>query len=242
VISARTRPSAWQAATVVGTRPESATSRTLSLRPAQWPGHRAGQHVDLRLTAEDGYEARRAYSIASAPEDPDLELTIERLEDGEVSPYLADEVRVGDAIEVRGPIGGHFSWSAGEGGPLFMVAGGSGVVPLRAMLRHRAAAGSTVPAKLLLSARTAADVYYADELPHLADLHITLTRGAPPGWTGGTGRVDKTLVEAFAPPPAEDPRTFVCGPTAFVETVANALVDVGHDPARISTERFGPSG
>lgn len=237
-----TRPGPWQVAEVVGTRPESATSRTLELRPADWPGHRAGQHVDLRLTAEDGYEARRAYSIASAPEDPYLELTVERLDDGEVSPYLAGEVRVGDAIELRGPIGGHFTWSADEGGPLLLVAGGSGVVPLRAMLRHRSATGSAVPARLLLSARTLADVYYRDELPGLAELGVTLTRAAPAGWTGATGRVDTAMLEAFAPAPADAPRTFVCGPTAFVETVAGALVDLGHDPLRISTERFGPSG
>jgi ferredoxin-NADP reductase len=237
-----TRPSPWQVAEVLGTRPESATSCTLRLRPADWPGHRAGQHVDLRLTAEDGYQARRAYSIASAPEDPDLELTVERLEDGEVSPYLAGELRAGDAIELRGPIGGHFTWSAEEGGPLLLVAGGSGVVPLRAMLRHRAAAGSVVPARLLVSARRLADVYYREELPRLAELRLTLTREVPPGWTGPTGRVDAAMLEAFAPAPAEDPRTFVCGPTAFVETVAGALVDLGHDPLRISTERFGPSG
>ena len=236
------RPGAWRVATVAGTRPESATSRTLSFRVADWAGHCAGQHVDVRLTAEDGYQARRAYSIASAPEDPALELTVERLDDGEVSPYLTDELRAGDALELRGPIGGHFTWSADEGGPLFLVAGGSGVVPLRAMLRHRAAVGSAVPAKLLLSARTAPDAYYRDELPLLAEVHTTLTRGAPPGWTGGTGRVDAALIEAFAPAPAEHPRTFVCGPTAFVEAVADALVDLGHDPGRVSTERFGPSG
>jgi ferredoxin-NADP reductase len=237
-----TRPSPWQVAEVLGTRPESATSCTLRLRPADWPGHRAGQHVDLRLTAEDGYQARRAYSIASAPEDPDLELTVERLDDGEVSPYLAGELRAGDSIELRGPIGGHFTWSAEDGGPLLLVAGGSGVVPLRAMLRHRAAVGSSVPARLLLSARRLADVYYREELPRLAELRLTLTREVPPGWTGPTGRVDAAMLDAFAPSPAEDPRTFVCGPTAFVETVAGALVDLGHDPLRISTERFGPSG
>jgi ferredoxin-NADP reductase len=237
-----TRPSPWQVAEVLGTRPESATSCTLRLHPSDWPGHRAGQHVDLRLTAEDGYQARRAYSIASPPEDPDLELTVERLEDGEVSPYLAGELRAGDSIELRGPIGGHFTWSAEDGGPLLLVAGGSGVVPLRAMLRHRAAVGSSVPARLLLSARRLPDVYYREELPRLAELRLTLTREVPPGWTGPTGRVDAAMLEAFAPAPAEDPRTFVCGPTAFVETVAGALVDLGHDPLRISTERFGPSG
>jgi ferredoxin-NADP reductase len=235
-------PGAWQVATVVGTRRESATSRTLRLRAPGWRGHRAGQHVDLRLTAQDGYQARRAYSIASAPEDPELELTVERLDAGEVSPYLADEVRAGDELELRGPIGGHFTWSAGDGGPLLLVAGGSGVVPLRAMLRHRAAVGSSVPATLLLSARTAADVYYAGELPGLAVLHLTFTRGAPPGWTGATGRVDAAMLERVAPAPDAGTRTFVCGPTAFVETVATGLVDLGHDPARISTERFGPSG
>lgn len=236
----------WHTATVIDTIPLTARARTLVLDVPGWPGHRAGQHLDLRLTAEDGYQARRSYSVASAPEDPRLELTVERLPDGEVSPYLVDEVRRGDVLEVRGPIGGYFVWDAGrgvgDGSPVLLVAGGSGVVPLRAMLRHHRAAGSRVPMRLLYSARRIDDLLYRDEL--LAadlDVRVTLTRGVPDGWTGYRGRVDATML-ADASWPGERPDVFVCGPTGLVEAVAATLVRLGHDPARVRTERFGPTG
>ena len=219
---------------------------TIVLDVPGWPGHRAGQHVDVRLTAEDGYQAQRSYSIASAPEDPRLALTIERLDDGEVSPYLAEELRPGDRLELRGPIGGYFVWDVSLGGPLFLVAGGSGVVPLMAMVRHRAAAASDVAARLLFSSRTWEDVIYRDELERLAggglEVVHTLTRSQPDGWAGYARRVDAAMLREVAWPPSERPQTFVCGPTAFVETVAGALVDLGHDPATIKTERFGATG
>ncbi len=211
-----------------------------------WPGHRAGQHVDVRLTAEDGYQAQRSYSIASAPEDPRLALTVERLDDGEVSPYLAEELRRGDELELRGPIGGYFVWDVSLGGPLLLVAGGSGVVPLLAMLRHRAAAGSDVPARLLFSSRTWQDVIFREELERLAggglEVVHTLTRGAPAGWNGFARRVDVEMLREVAWPPSERQQTFVCGPTSFVEAVASGLVELGHDPATIKTERFGATG
>lgn len=214
--------------------------RTLVLEAPGWSGHRAGQHVDVRLTAEDGYQAERSYSIASAPGEP-LALTVERLDDGEVSPYLVDEVVPGDRFELRGPIGGYFVWEPDErSDPLFLVAGGSGIVPLMAMLRARRAAGATVPAKLLYSARTSADVIYRDELPDIgAQVVQTLTREQPPGWQGYSRRVDLELLREVAYPPEENPRVFVCGPTAFVEAVAEGLVTLGHRPGRIRTERFG---
>ncbi len=214
--------------------------RTLVLEVPGWTGHRAGQHVDVRLTAEDGYQAERSYSVASAPGEP-LALTVERLEDGEVSPYLVDEVVPGDKFELRGPIGGYFVWeSDGATDPLFLVAGGSGIVPLMAMLRLRHAAGSTVPAKLLYSARTIDDVIYRDELEHVgAEVVQTLTREQPPGWQGYARRVDIDLLREVAYPPERDPRVFVCGPTNFVEAVAEGLVALGHKPGRIRTERFG---
>jgi ferredoxin-NADP reductase len=202
--------------------------------------------VDVRLTAEDGYQAQRSYSIASAPEDEQIALTVERLEDGEVSPYLVGELRPGDRVELRGPIGGYFVWDASLGGPLLLVAGGSGVVPLMAMLRHRAAAGSDVPARLLLSSRSWDDVIYRDELERLAgdglEVVHTLTRSQPDGWTGYARRVDPDLLREVAWPPSEAPQTFVCGPTSFVEAVGQGLVDLGHDPATIKTERFGATG
>lgn len=222
-------------------RAETPTARTLAVDVPDWHGHRAGQHVDLRLTAEDGYQAQRSYSPASAPEDPLLALTVERLEDGEVSPLPRRRGARGRRARAARPIGGHFNWSAEEGGPLFLVGGGSGVVPFRAMLRHRAAAGRDVPARLLLSARRAEAVYYRDEWPALGDVRVTLTREAPAGWPGETGRVDAAKLERLAPAPASAPRVFVCGPTAFVEAVASALVDLGHEPSRITTERFGPN-
>jgi len=237
----------WQLATVVDHVDETAWTRSVVLDPPAWPGHRAGQHVDVRLTAEDGYQAERSYSIASAPEDDHLVLTVERLDDGEVSPYLVDELRPGDELELRGPVGGYFVWEASLGGPLLLLAGGSGVVPLRAMLRHHRAVGSTVPARLLYSARSLEDVIYRHELMGMADdgeidIRFTLTRAQPPGWSGYGRRIDRELLDEVAWTPAEGPLVYVCGPTAFVETAATALVELGHDPGRIKTERFGPTG
>jgi ferredoxin-NADP reductase len=214
---------------------------------ADWPGHRAGQHVDVRLTAEDGYQAQRSYSIASAPELEALELTVEVIDDGEVSPYLVGELREGDRFEVRGPIGGHFTWDVREGGPLLLVAGGSGLVPLMSMLRHRAARGSDVPAHVLVSVRGAGDELYGAELDALeprAGLRIehTYTRTPPPGWEGPARRVDAEMLAALGPGPEARPRAFVCGPTPFVEHVATLLVESGHDPETIHAERFGPTG
>jgi ferredoxin-NADP reductase len=219
---------------------ETPTVRTLVLDVPGWSGHRAGQHVDVRLTAEDGYQAERSYSLASPPGEAPA-LTVERLEDGEVSPYLVDEVVAGDRFELRGPIGGYFVWEAdGSPDPLLLVAGGSGVVPLMAMLRHRADVGSEVPAKLLYSARTLEDVIYREELDQVgAEVALTLTREQPPGWTGYARRVDAELLREVAFPPEQNPRVFVCGPTTFVEAVADALVALGHRPGRIRTERFG---
>ena len=239
-------PLAWRVATVREVVVETPAARTLVLDVPDWPGHRAGQHVDVRLTADDGYQAQRSYSIASAPELDVVELTVERLDDGEVSPYLTEEVRAGDQLELRGPIGGHFTWTAGDGGPLLLVAGGSGLVPLMAMLRHRAARASGVEAHVLISARTRQDALYEDELAALdpAGLHVarTYTRGGPPGWTGWTRRVDAAMLAEIGPPPAAAPLVFTCGPTPFVEQVADLLVDAGHDPRRIHAERFGPTG
>jgi ferredoxin-NADP reductase len=244
----RVRPLRWQLATVSGKIPETTSASTIVLDLPDWPGHLAGQHVDLRLTAEDGYQTERSYSIASPPGDPKLSLTVERLDDGEVSPYLVDETRDGDMFELRGPIGGWFTWQPSDGGPLLLVGGGSGLVPLMAMVRERAAAGSRVPTRLLVSARSIDDLFYADELKALADgddgleSSITLTRSQPEGWTGLTGRVDTEMLRAIAFDPAEMPRVFVCGPTGFVESVAEILVGLGHDPGLVKTERFGPSG
>lgn len=228
----------WQTATVVDTVPENARIRSITLRVPDWPGHRAGQHVDVRLTAEDGYQAQRSYSIASAPEDPDLVLTVERLDDGEVSPYLVDELQVGDEFDLRGPVGGHFVWDEPLGGPVLLVAGGSGVVPVRSMLRHHRAIGSTVPMRLLYSARSQPDLIYQDELRDV-DLRITLTREQPDTWAGYRGRVDRELLQEVSWPASDRPLVYVCGPTGFVEAAASALVELGHDPARIRTERFG---
>jgi ferredoxin-NADP reductase len=235
----------WLVAEVTETVTETPRVRTLALDVPGWPGHRAGQHVDIRLTAEDGYQAERSYSVASAPGDPPS-VTVERLEDGEVSPYLVDEVVDGDRFELRGPIGGYFVWDGGDA-PVLLVAGGSGIVPLMAMLRHRAESGSDVPARLLYSSRAWEDVIYQDELERLADdkavevVH-TLTRSQPPGWTGYARRLDVEMVREVAWPPEEGARAFVCGPTAFVETAADALVEVGYAPANIRTERFGATG
>jgi ferredoxin-NADP reductase len=237
----------WQLATVVDLVDETVRVRSVVLDPPAWPGHRAGQHVDVRLTAEDGYQAQRSYSIASAPEDEHLVLTVERLEDGEVSPYLVDELRPGDELELRGPVGGYFVWEASLGGPILLLAGGSGVVPLRAMLRHHRAVGSDAPARLLYSARSLDEVIYSDELTNLAagdavDVHLTLTRARPDGWRGYARRVDRELLNEVAWPPSARPLTYICGPTAFVETAAEALVQLGHEPDRVKTERFGATG
>jgi ferredoxin-NADP reductase len=236
----------WQPAEVVEVVTETARVRTLAFDVPGWPGHRAGQHVDVRLTAEDGYRAERSYSIGSAPDGSRIELTVERLEDGEVSPYLTDELRPGDTIELRGPVGGYFVWEPALGGPLLLVAGGSGIVPLMAMLRVRAAAGSNADARLLVSSRSWDDVIYREELDRLSGNGLrvvhTLTRSQPPGWTGHARRVDAEMLAEVGPGPAERPRAYVCGPTPFVEVVAGALVGLGHDPVAIKTERFGPTG
>jgi ferredoxin-NADP reductase len=232
----------WRTAEVRDRIVETPSATTLVLDVPGWPGHRAGQHVDLRLTAEDGYQASRSYSIATAPEDDAVAVTIQRLDDGEVSPYLVDDARPGDQLELRGPVGGWFVWTAATGGPLFLIAGGSGLVPLMSMLRHRARAGSDAEARLLLSARTADDVLYAAELGELIDPAVTYTREAPAGWTGYARRVDRAMLAEAGYPPERHPRVFVCGPTGLVEGVARELVALGHDPSRIRTERFGATG
>jgi ferredoxin-NADP reductase len=237
----------WQLADVVELRGETARVRSIVLGCPSWPGHLAGQHVDVRLTAEDGYQAQRSYSIASAPEDDQLTLTVERLQDGEVSPYLVDELRLGDKLELRGPIGGYFVWQQSLGGPLLLVGGGSGVVPLNAMLRHRALTGSSTPTRLLYSVRSLSEVIYRNQLEARsgdADLEVryTLTREWPPGWEGHRGRVNDELLREISWPPGDQPLVYICGPTGFVEQVSGGLVRLGHDPARIRTERFGPTG
>jgi ferredoxin-NADP reductase len=232
----------WLAATVAATSEETPRVRTLVLDVAEWGGHRAGQHLDVRLTAEDGYQAQRSYSIASAPGDP-LEITVERLEDGEVSPYLVDDVGDGDVFEVRGPIGGYFVWDGDEPEPVLLVAGGSGVVPLMAMARHRARVGSTAPMRLLYSSRTWEDVIYREELGTLGvEVVHTLTREQPPGWSGYARRIDDDLLREVAFPAAEGPRVYVCGSTRFVDAAADGLVRLGYDPRSIRTERFGATG
>ena len=226
-------------------RAETPRAKTLVLDVPDWPGHAAGQHVDIRLTAEDGYQAQRSYSIAAAPESPVVELTVERIDDGEVSPYLTEEARADDQFELRGPIGGYFVWRAARKEPLLLVAGGSGLVPLMAMLRHRRAAGGTADARLLLSARSLEDVLYRDELRALdsVQVRITLTRGAaPPGWEGFTRRIDRDMLLGVGPGPERRPRVYVCGPTPFVEEAARLLVELGHEPRNVHTERFGPTG
>jgi ferredoxin-NADP reductase len=226
-------------------RDETPNAKTLVLDVPDWPGHLAGQHVDIRLTAEDGYQAERSYSIASPPDEGDLELTIERIDDGEVSPYLTEDARPGDQFELRGPIGGYFVWQESDARPLALIAGGSGLVPLMAMVRHHRNTGSSVDARLLISARTIDDVLYRSELDALREPvrpHVTLTRGAPPGWTGFTGRIDRDMLAAVGPEPTLRPAVYVCGPTPFVEEAARLLVELGHDPADVFTERFGPTG
>lgn len=238
----------WQRGEVVATQMETVRAKSIVLAIPQWPGHQAGQHVDVRLTAEDGYQVERSYSIASAPKDgPRVTLTVERLDDGEVSPYLVDELRVGDQLEVRGPIGGYFVWEAHQNGPLLLVAGGSGIVPLMAMLRHRAAMRNTVDARLLYSARSQAEAIYHDELDRLSgatmlDVVYTLTRMQPPGWTGYQRRIDMEMLRDVAWPIEQHPLIYICGPTPFVETAAASLVTLGYSTDRIKTERFGATG
>ena len=236
----------WRVADVVDVVPETPRVKTIAFDVPGWPGHRAGQHVDVRLTAEDGYQAQRSYSIASAPDESRVELTVERLEDGEVSPYFTDELRPGDRIELRGPVGGYFVWEPSQDGPVLLVAGGSGVVPLMAMIRLRAAAGSEADMRLLFSSRAFDDVIYEEELGRLSGdgLRVvhTLTRSQPSDWTGYGRRIDKEMLAEVGPGAADRPHVYVCGPTPFVEAVAGALVELGHDPYRVKTERFGPTG
>lgn len=245
---------AWRVATVRAVKQETSRTRTIFLDVLGWPGHLAGQHVDVRLTAADGYQAQRSYSIASPPEEKLIALAVEALEDGEVSSYLCGELRQGDELELRGPIGGYFVWRTTDGGPLLLVAGGSGIVPLMAMLRHRAAAladtesRQAVPARLLYSSRSFDDVIYRDELERMAagddSLRVvhTITRDAPADWPGHRRRIDRAMLDEIGWPPSDQPHIFVCGPTAMVETAASALVAAGHAPERIRTERFGPTG
>ena len=243
------RPSAWQAAKVASIRKETHRVKTIRFAVANWPGHLAGQHADVRLTADDGYRAERSYSIASPPEAPFLELTVDRLEDGEVSPFLTDQLQTDDIIDLRGPIGGHFAWSALEHRrPLLLVGGGSGVVPLMCMLRHRKLSGSAVTAALLYSVRTREDVIYHDELTQIAGddprfrLQITLTRDVRPGWTGATGRIDLPTVQVLLNELGGTADSFVCGSADFVEAASALLSRAGQPSDAIRTERFGPTG
>ncbi len=235
----------WQVATAGAVMDETASVRTIDLEVPGWTGHHAGQHLDVRLTADDGYVAERSYSIASAPDEP-VAITVERLEDGEVSPYLTEELRAGDEIEIRGPIGGYFVWPWGDAAsPLLLVAGGSGVVPFRSILRHRNDIGSTTPTRLLYSARSLADIIYRAELDMPRDgaqVIYTLTRQQPAGWTGHAGRVTEALLGEVAWPSSQHPIAYVCGPTAFVENVAAGLVSLGYPADRVKTERFGGVG
>ena len=242
-------PIAWRLATISAIRDETPSVRTFTLAPPDWPGHRAGQHVDLRLTAEDGYSVERSYSIASEPErHGEIDLTVERIEGGEVSAFLHEGVVVGDRIEVRGPIGGYFVWDAQLDGPLLLVAGGSGVVPLMSMLRHRAVARPTSAARLLFSSREQDEIIYREELDRLAgrrdgfEVAYTLTRIQPPDWTGYRRRIDDRMLADVIEPLGTTARAYICGPTALVETAANALVRLDLPVDRIRTERFGPTG
>jgi ferredoxin-NADP reductase len=241
-------PLLWQLGEVTGLVQETPRVGTLRLQVPDWPGHLAGQHVDVRLTAEDGYQAQRSYSIASPPDDSRLAITVERLEDGEVSPYLVGELKVGDKLELRGPIGGYFVWRPDDARPLLLIAGGSGMVPLMAMIRHRALVKELAPARLLYSSRTFEDVIYRAELDRLAaagdglTVVHTLTRAQPAGWKGYGRRIDREMVSDVAWPKEQSPLAFVCGPTSFVETAAGLLVDSGYDPSWIKTERFGATG
>lgn len=237
----------WQVGTVTEVRQETATARTLVLDMPDWPGHVAGQHVDVRLTAPDGYRASRSYSIASAWSGESVELTVEQVPDGEVSPYLVDVLKVGDPLELRGPVGGWFVWKPEQPGPVQLIGGGSGVVPLMAMLRAHAVAGSSTPVRLLYSVRSPLSVFYVSDLKEVAmseevDVTFAYTREAPTGESRLPKRIDADLLKSVAFQPEDEPTTYVCGPTPFVETVADLLVAAGHDPARVRTERFGPTG
>jgi ferredoxin-NADP reductase len=238
----------WRIGEVIGIVQETPRVATLTIDVPGWPGHLAGQHIDVRLTADDGYQAQRSYSIASPPEDPRVAITVERLEDGEVSPYLVGELKPQDKLELRGPIVGYFVWRAEVRRPLLLIAGGSGVVPLMAMIRHRAAAKSSNPTRILYSSRSFDDVIYREELERLAaadgtlKVTHTLTRSQPPGWRGYSRRLDGAMINDVAWPAKEDPQVFVCGPTPFVEAAASLLVDHGYDPGTIKTERFGATG
>jgi ferredoxin-NADP reductase len=238
----------WLVSEVRAVRDETATARTIVLDVPGWPGHVAGQHVDVRLTAEDGYSAQRSYSIASAPDGSRLELTVQRLAGGEVSPYLAQTLQVGYPLELRGPIGGWFVWDPAATAPVLLVAGGSGIVPLMAMIRARAAAGSMVPFRLVYSVRTPGDLIYAAELREREqagdglEVAYVYTRQAPPGWDAPAGRITRAVLTAAGWLAQQAPEVFVCGPTGFVEAASGLLTDAGHDPDRIKTERFGPTG
>lgn len=243
------RPLEWQIATVEAIKAETPRVKTFTLTLPLWIRHRPGQHYDVRLTAPDGYQAQRSYSIASEPERAgQIDLTVERLPDGEVSAYMHEVLVPGDLVEVRGPIGGYFVWEAATNDPLFLVAGGSGVVPLMSMIRHRAAARSTVRTRLLYSSRAPEDVIYFDELERLRaandglEVFHTFTRSQPPGWTGYARRIDAPMLGEVAGPLGSTAQAFVCGPTLLVEAVANALVQIGVAPERVRTERFGPTG
>src|SRR5919112_3078070 len=247
-VAVQPRRTLWRLAEVIEVVAETPRTKTLLLEVPGWEGHKAGQHVDVRLTAEDGYQTQRSYSIASAPEDERLMLTVDRLDDGEVSIYLTEVLMAGDELELRGPIGGYFTWEERDGGPLFLVGGGSGIAPLMAMIRHRAAAGSDVLTMLLYSSRSYEEIIFREELETLAsrdsalEVIHTLTRSRPEGWTGYHRRIDAEMLREVAWSPDESPLAFVCGPTLLVEGVADALVRLGHDPARVKTERFGPTG
>jgi ferredoxin-NADP reductase len=238
----------WRLAEVAALVDETPSVRSIALHCPGWEGHLPGQHVDVRLTADDGYQAQRSYSIATPADGERLTITVERIPDGEVSPYLAGELRVGDRLELRGPIGGYFVWEPARSGPLLLVAGGSGVVPLMAMIRARAASDASVPVRLLLSSRAWEEVIYRAELEALArngagiEVRHTLTRSQPAGWSGFRRRVDREMLAAVSWPPGDRPLCYVCGPTGLVEAAASALVALGHEPERIRTERFGPTG
>ena len=236
----------WRAATVAAVRRETSTAATVTLRVPGWPGHEAGQHLDLRLTAEDGYTATRSYSIASVPDVDSVEVTVERLGDGEVSPYLVDEVRPGDRVEVRGPVGGWFVWRPEQKEPVLLVGGGSGVVPLMAVVRRHRQAGSAAPLRLVYSVRDPDATIYRDELESQNGdglcLTYVFTRRTPEGWPRPAGRLDGALLAEASFAPRDGATSYVCGPTGFVEAVADLLIGAGHDPRRVRTERFGPSG
>ena len=238
----------WRVGKVIALHDETASARTIMLEVPDWPGHLAGQHVDVRLTAPDGYSAVRSYSIASAPDQRRIEITVERLPDGEVSPYLTQQVVVGDRLELRGPIGGWFVWRAQQTEPVQLIAGGSGIVPLMAMLRARASAGSTAPFRLLYSVREPGAVFYRHELATIADrdrgvsIDYTYTRAVPKDWPRPPGRIDAALIASATWPSNLVPTFYVCGPTSFVETAAGLLSANRNSPDKIKTERFGPTG